>query len=58
MFTSEMHDPYTRITVAWKIEQHKSTKTPSKGTGVGPTKHRPKVKSENAFYNSRVLERD
>ena len=30
---------------------------PSKGTGVGPAKHPPKVKSENAFYNSRVLER-
>ena len=29
----------------------------SKGTGVGPAKHPPKVKSENAFYNSRVLER-
>ena len=40
MFTSEMHDPYTQITVAWKIEQHKNTfkghrcgagQTPSEG---------------------------
>ena len=40
MFTSEMHDPYTRITVAWKTEQHKNTfkghrcgagQTPSEG---------------------------
>ena len=40
MFTSEMHDPYTRITIAWKIEQHKNTfkghrcgagQTPSEG---------------------------
>ena len=24
MFTSEMHDPCTRTTVAWKREQHKN----------------------------------
>ena len=28
MLTSEMHDPYTRTTGAWKYE---NTKTPSKG---------------------------
>ena len=48
MLTSEMHDPYTRTTGAWKYE---NTKTPSKkgGSGVEPAKYPPKVKSENVF---------
>ena len=28
------------------------------GSGVEPAKYPPKVKSENVFYSSRVLERD
>ena len=56
MLTSEMHDPYARTTGTWKYE---NTKTPSKGgSGVEPAKYPPKVKSENVFYNSRVLERN
>ena len=47
MLTSEMHDPYTRTTGAWKYE---NTKTPSKGgSGVEPAKYPPKVKSKNVF---------
>ena len=45
--TSEVHDPYTRIAVAWKIEQHK--KTFKRDPGVEPAKFPPKVKSENVF---------
>ena len=30
-------------------ERDNNTETPSKGTGVEPAKHPPKVKSENAF---------
>ena len=40
-------------------ENRKYKETPSKGgSGVEPAKYPPKVKSENVFYNSRVLERD
>ena len=56
MLTSEVHDPYTRITVAWKIEQHRNTF--KRDPGVESAKFPPKVKSENVFYNSRVLERN
>ena len=45
--TSEVHDPYTRITVAWKIEQHRNTF--KRGLGVEPVKFPPKVKSKNVF---------
>ena len=45
--TSEVHDPYTRIVVAWKIEQHR--KTFKRDPGVEPAKFPPKVKSENIF---------
>ena len=45
--TSEVHDPYTRITVAWKIEQHRNTF--KRDLGVEPAKFPPKVKSENVF---------
>ena len=38
-----------------KIEQYK--KTFKGGSGAEPAKYPPKVKSENVFYNSRVLER-
>ena len=47
MLTSEVHDPYTRKTVAWKIEQHRNTF--KRGPGVEPAKFPPKVKSENVF---------
>ena len=47
MLTSEMHDPYTRTTGAWKIEQYKNTF--KGGSGVEPAKYPPKVKSENIF---------
>ena len=42
-FTSEMHDPCARSRCLQRIT---TQKTPSEGTGVEPTKHPPKVKSE------------
>ena len=47
MLTSEMHDPYTRTTGAWKKENTKNTF--KGGSGVEPAKYPPKVKSENVF---------
>ena len=46
-FTSEMHDPYTRTTVAWK--NRTAQKYLQRGSGVEPAKYPSKVKSENAF---------
>ena len=38
MLTSEMHDPYTRMTVSWKIEQHKNAfKGHRCGAGQAPS---------------------
>ena len=49
MLTSEMHDPYTRKTVAWKKKNRTAQKHLQRGSGVEPAKYPPKVKSENAF---------
>ena len=50
---------YTTLTLEQPVpENRKVQKTPSQGgSGVEPAKYPPKVKSENVFYNSRVLER-
>ena len=42
-FTSEMHDPCARSRC---LQERTTQKTSSEGTGVEPTKHPPKVKSE------------
>ena len=42
-FTSEMHDPCARSRC---LQERTTQKTPSEGTGVEPTKHPPKIKSE------------
>ena len=42
-FTSEMHDPCTRQLLP---ERENNTETPSRGTGLEPAKHPPKIKLE------------
>ena len=42
-FTSEVHDPYARSRY---LQKRTKQEQPTGGTGVGPAKHPPKVKSE------------
>ena len=42
-FTSEMHDPCARSRY---LQKRTKQEQPTGGTGVGPSKHPPKVKSE------------
>ena len=46
MFTSEMHDPCAR---SRRLQKRTTQKHLTEGTGVGPAKHPPKVKSEIFF---------
>ena len=46
MFTSEMHDPCARIRC---LQKRTTQKHLTEGTGVGPAKNPPKVKSEIFF---------
>ena len=42
-FTSKVHDPYARSRY---LQKRAKQEHPTGGTGVGPAKHPPKVKSE------------
>ena len=51
---------YTTLTLEQPVSENRKIRRKHLlgGFGVEPAKYPPKVKSENVFYNSRVLERD
>ena len=51
---------YTTLTLEQPVPENRKVQRKHLlgGSGVEPAKYPPKVKSENVFYNSRVLERD